>query len=414
MCLTRSFSAHKRWAFTLIELLVVIAIIAILIGLLLPAVQKIREAASRMKCQNNLKQIALAAHSYESTYQTLPPGYLGVQPNNEGGGQQEPVNNISNFIGVLPFLLPYLEQNSLAAQIDLKWTGRWFCPPGVTSPVVSAANAGSVTNIAPAQAQVPLFRCPSNGLANPPAGTQDWQQLCNHQWVGGPATGSFPKPPGGYNLYGVPYIGGCCEQDYPESSTDLGVTFGLTDYVGVGGPAGAGPGSWGPVPAGTFPIQLEHYTGVFTNRSRNSFTSITDGTSNTLMFGETLGLFSGGVRTMAFTWMGSNNVSTFPGIQSPSDIDGTRVVSGSPSPSATFFMLGFSSFHPGITQFVMCDGSVRVVNTGSTWKILAGTLSTGYQPAQTPTTAAGYSPPPPGWYVLQALAGIQDGDIRGN
>jgi prepilin-type N-terminal cleavage/methylation domain-containing protein/prepilin-type processing-associated H-X9-DG protein len=120
---------RSRRGFTLIELLVVIAIIAVLIGLLVPAVQKVRSSAARLQCQNNLKQIGIACHNYHDTQQGLPPGYYATAP----------YPDTSPGWGWGAFLLPFLEQDALARQIN-------FGTP--------------IQNVAAAQTPVKLYLCP--------------------------------------------------------------------------------------------------------------------------------------------------------------------------------------------------------------------------------------------------------------
>jgi prepilin-type N-terminal cleavage/methylation domain-containing protein/prepilin-type processing-associated H-X9-DG protein len=130
-----SRTRQRARAFTLIELLVVIAIIAILIGLLLPAVQKVREAAARMKCTNNLKQFGLAMHNYNDTVGKLPAGWVTSSTAAPSPGWSW---------GTL--ILPYIEQGNLYTTMN----------PDVVTPNAPTVNANT-------QLPLPIFRCPSDG-----------------------------------------------------------------------------------------------------------------------------------------------------------------------------------------------------------------------------------------------------------
>ena len=140
---------RPRLGFTLIELLVVIAIIAILIGLLLPAVQKVREAAARSTCTNNLKQMGLALHNYESTYGKLPTwGYnfaTNPNPSNPYGSQ------VQGWTALVQ-ICPYIEQANLFNQIDTKRS--ILDPFNLPAPALGANNPAGATPIK-------VFVCPS-------------------------------------------------------------------------------------------------------------------------------------------------------------------------------------------------------------------------------------------------------------
>jgi prepilin-type N-terminal cleavage/methylation domain-containing protein/prepilin-type processing-associated H-X9-DG protein len=147
-------SQRCRSGFTLIELLVVIAIIAILIGLLLPAVQKVREAAARAKCQNNLKQCGLAAHNYESTTGYLPPVQHTKGMTASDGVKRTKTSEASIFATILP----YVEQANKYNLFNLDYnvnSDAYIGLPEIPSP-------GAATN-GPARSQdVPIYLCPSD------------------------------------------------------------------------------------------------------------------------------------------------------------------------------------------------------------------------------------------------------------
>jgi prepilin-type N-terminal cleavage/methylation domain-containing protein len=345
----------RRRGFTLIELLVVIAIIAILIALLVPAVQKVREAAARTTCQDNLHQIGLAAHNYHSVHRKLPPGYWGCAPHVDyplPGHLQDfekkpPLAPTASWVGSLAFLLPYVEQapvyQPLKTMNDQNYLGSWW----ETNPDWTLAHT-----------KIAIFLCPSD------FGTPLHSAALMHSYDSGPPDGAE-----GAVMYYWP--------DYNA--------LGKTNYTGVAGP-GWRTGSIA-APA-ALNANYRPYAGIFTNRSTVKLNQITDGTSNTLMFGEGLGGNYPGNRDFQWTWMGTGAMATFRGL------------ANGPEGSATAVnWAGFSSLHTGVVHFCFADGSVRALRHGSSAARSAATGATG-------------STPSIDWWTFQALAGMQDEDTR--
>jgi prepilin-type N-terminal cleavage/methylation domain-containing protein/prepilin-type processing-associated H-X9-DG protein len=294
----KSLKTTQRRGFTLIELLVVIAIIAVLIGLLLPAVQKVREAANRMSCANNLKNLGLAAHNYHDAQNTFPPGAVGPL------APSFPQYAGLKHHGLGTYLLPYLEQQALASQY--RWDVSWFDPPN--QPVVNT--------------QLKTWQCPS-ARANR---IQD---------------GSLPTVT-------------------PPPEAPFSGTAACGDYAGMGvvdaGLAGSG---WIDSPGGPRD-ERGHYEGVFPINSARRLADILDGASHTILIAECAGrpALWQGRKQVPNIWLSggpwaSRNLLWGRGATP----DGTAFF-GPCAVNCTNDREVYS-FHPGGANVVFADGSVR-------------------------------------------------------
>jgi prepilin-type N-terminal cleavage/methylation domain-containing protein len=297
----------RRHGFTLIELLVVIAIIAILIGLLLPAVQKVREAAARMSCSNNLKQIGLGVMNYESTYGYFVPGD----------------SRFGAYGTWQVAILPYVEQDNI---FRLYSNYNDTLNNGTN-------NYGSTANLPVVQQTIKMFVCPSDSMAGQnPFGTN---LITKHNYLVN--------------------FGNTVRRQF-NSAYPTGCTGGST----VGNTAGC-------VTFGGAPFKLNAPNGTTNVQQFGRISEITDGTSNTLMASE--GLQGGAGDTRGMTWWGPG--AAFHTYNTPNSSAADRIQTGGGClnqpimnrpcviDSAGDNQLAARSGHSGGVNAVNCDGSVR-------------------------------------------------------
>ncbi len=320
--------AKARQAFTLIELLVVIAIIAILIGLLVPAVQKVRESAARTQCINNLKQLGLACHAYHDAIGRFPGG--GTYTQRTGNAAIDCHTPQGSW---LVYTLPYMEQTALHSRIKPylgKYNASWPADPQ-NDGIAMAVNAGVLP------ATLPFGRCPSDPFDSS-------APVCNYVGSMGPQC-----------MGGGPY------EQYCDGAN-------FSPALGYGPSAAMGSGT-----------DITRLRGMFNRRGDAvKMAMVTDGSSNTILIGETLAGEQGynGIWDAA-SWQGREfHLKGMFYARNWADAEGgnahcTTIIPINnttlpcPGPCDDYTIsFGFKSKHTGGANFVFADGSVHFLTQG--------------------------------------------------
>ena len=307
--------SHRRQGFTLIELLVVIAIMAVLIALLLPAIQRARAAARKAACSNNLKQIGLALHNYHDAHQIFPPGFVEQSPRGTTGGNWS--------WGAL--ILPFLEQAGLHGELHVG---------EVSARVAHGSNLGGTVRSALNQ-RIEVMRCPA-----------DQSIVMDRRFRSSDgSTGSS----GGYNKSAKANyvaVNGSAKPDYDPG-------FSASDWT-----------SWSKTDA----------NGMFYANSNIRLRDLTDGTAFTLMVGErvkdlpTAGAPINCRAASAYVAGMYTTAGEYHSIYSQTSVLGTLAapINGGDSDSCT---RAFSSLHDGGSQFLFADGAVHYISENIDHKV---------------------------------------------
>jgi prepilin-type N-terminal cleavage/methylation domain-containing protein/prepilin-type processing-associated H-X9-DG protein len=347
------FRSKRRSGFTLIELLVVIAIIAVLIGLLLPAIQKVREAANRMSCTNNLKQIALACHSYHDANGQLPGGMDKIEA------------------GCLVYLLPYIEQQA-------KFNGFSFAVPNPSNPFywTNPLNRPPSTSTDDIPRPPALYGCEGTfkTFLCPTVPTSTTTALMSVEY--GTPDKNFPKVAGVNDSLqkGSTFVYG---RGHIFSSAPGRLVLGRSNYMGCGGLA-----------LQKDPALNSQYKGLFGYKLVTKLGAIPDGTSNTMLFleyaGGNIDFGGGGGIPVGFatgSWSAGFNWLDF-GLCPNGDSGNTlqphnancdyKDANGNLIKANTVSWGTFGSLHPNnLINVAYADGSVRGLDPAVKFAILA-------------------------------------------